>query len=139
MGRRITFELKDKANVPFSCIYKIWFGRKYYIGSTKRFLKRMQEHDYALNAELSKGNVKTGMYQHVIKHLLKNEGIEVAYVEILAVVENNKDLLLTEELFLFQSHASKSNLNVFKISISEAREIYQQKKRVKNAVLTYSS
>ena len=91
-----------------SCVYKIGFGTKWYVGSTKYFKKRKQEHFY---------NLKKGI--HPNKNLQNTFNNYPIVMEIIEVCEE-ENLRSVEQKYmnLFLEDNNITVLNIYKDSKS---------------------
>lgn len=93
-----------------SGVYKITFGRRFYIGRSKLLFSRWQSHNRGLNLALSQypgyNETSYGYYGCLIQYLLENPKITVGYIELLHQCENDYELWYMENKIL---HDNRSN------------------------------
>ena len=92
-------------------IYKIWFGEKYYVGSSKNISRRKWWHIHNLNKLIN--NLQTGEASNnkILKHLFINLDITCGEMELLQEVENQDDLSKIEAMYLENIDDDENSLN----------------------------
>ena len=92
-------------------IYRIWFGEKHYVGSTKNLGRRKWWHVYTLNKLIN--NMQTGEASNhkILKHLFMNLDITCGEMELIHEVENEEDLSKTEAMYLENIDNDENSLN----------------------------
>lgn len=96
---------------PKMCVYKIWFGDKFYIGSSVDLNKRMQDH-YRMILSCFRGerngrNSQTNM----MNHLKANPHIQEGIVEILEFCKSEYELVFAERKHLQPVYKTPNCLN----------------------------
>lgn len=125
---RIPFIFKNKPLLK-SCIYRIWFGDCYYIGSTKNIYNRVNGHQSELDKQLTKKNISSGTYRKIVCHILNTIGISCAVVEIIRPCPE-EDLHKTERECHLKVLDDPQCLNVFNHHRTTLKIIEWQKKHV---------
>lgn len=92
-------------------VYKIWFGSKYYIGSTKSLSRRKSSHINALNKLIN--NLQTGEASNhkILKHLFMNLDITTGEMELLQEVQTEEELSPVEAMYLDEAMKDENCLN----------------------------
>lgn len=116
-GRQIYILLPQNSNWMrhVSCIYRISFGNKYYIGKTKLLNMRLWSHIKNINAAINEYPIfttkTTKSYEKTVRFLLENPKINVGYIEVLHQCENEYELWYMENKYLRDSRGDANCLN----------------------------
>ena len=94
------------------CIYRIWFGNKYYIGATMDSSKRIMYHIKAIEAGFKGQRIGMNSITRMVNHLKENPIIETAFFELLEECENEIDLVDGEHEWLYPCKGDPNCLNV---------------------------
>lgn len=92
-------------------IYKIWFGEKYYIGSSKNITRRKSSHINTLNNLINNLHTGSASNYNILKHLFINLDITCGLMELLQEVENEEDLSKTEAMYILDCENDENSLN----------------------------
>lgn len=99
------------------CVYKIGYGNDWYIGSTKKFHKRKQEHFYKL---------KKGIHTNKnLQNIFNNYTIEMQIIEICE--EDALKIIEQKYINLFMEDENINILNIYKDSKSPKGYKYDEK------------
>ena len=107
----INIEMVDDAYNNKMGIYIIWFGEKYYIGSSKNISRRKASHFAKLNSLISNLQTGTASNYNILKHLFINLDITCGYMELLQEVENEEDLSKMEVMYISDCENDENSLN----------------------------
>lgn len=91
---------KPIENMSVSCVYRIWLGKKYYIGKTKDLENRIRCHEYDLRRHIKNtafGKVNM-FYQHMVDHVIKHK-INTCYFEILGICRDEDARVRLEQMW----------------------------------------
>ena len=84
-------------------VYMICFGEKFYIGRTRCLELRIRAHERDLNTRKVNGKwtcaATADYYQHILTHLQKNPGVEVAYMKVLKRCKTDEELVAAEQRY----------------------------------------
>lgn len=94
-------------------VYRIWFGHKFYIGSTKNTTNRIKLHYANLQECFTGTGVGRNAVTMIVVHLVANPWINTAYFELLEPCEKEIDLVDAEHDWLssFEGHPGCLNVN----------------------------
>jgi hypothetical protein len=81
-------------------VYRIWFGWKFYIGSTTNSYDRIKGHINSIRAGLEGRRKGFNYVNNVVSHLNENQFIKTAFFEILEVCDKEIDLVDAEHDWL---------------------------------------
>ncbi len=114
----IDFVFLDETHCERTGIYKIWFGNKYYIGSTIDTLDRMKYHYFSLVFAFTQGEkIGNNSTTKMVNHLLCNPHIKNAFVELIQCCNTEYDLVAAEKKWLTPCEHDANCLNYqFKVS-----------------------
>ena len=107
----INIELKNPLDSGKMGIYKIWFGSKYYIGSSKNITRRKSSHITTLNNLINNLHTGSASNYNILKHLFINLDITCGYMELLQEVENEDDLSKIEAMYISDCDNDENSLN----------------------------
>lgn len=107
----INIEMKDQLDNNKMGVYKIWFGEKHYIGSSKNITRRKASHVSTLNKLINNVQVGTSSNYKILNHLFLNLDITCGYMELLQEVENEEDLSKTELMYISDCDNDENSLN----------------------------
>lgn len=93
------------------CIYRIWFGNKFYIGATMDSYKRILGHITTINAGLEGKRTGKNSITNIVNHLLDNPFIETGYFELLQECETEMELVDIEHEWLYPCKDNPNCLN----------------------------
>lgn len=96
------------------CVYKIWFGNKYYIGSAKEINARISLHFNSILQCFDGRNIGRNSQTNIMHHLMKNPSITEGIVDILAFVKSEHELVQEEKKWLDSSFRDINCLNYSK-------------------------
>lgn len=124
----ITIVFKEKQDRrTFGAVYRIWFGKKYYIGRARDIFLRVKQHQYLLNKAMAEViEIDNHYYKHVLAHLGANIKIKKGVVEILIVSNKDKDLVKGEQKWFNETMSDPNCLNLGRISAP----YYSERKKV---------
>lgn len=94
------------------CIYRIWFGNKYYIGSTANSFNRLCLHQrtfwrwFTFNERVGKNSVT-----NICNHVINSPYISTGYFELLLEIFKEEYLPVEEYKLLQQSFGDSNCLN----------------------------
>jgi hypothetical protein len=98
-------------------IYRIWFGCKFYIGATTNTTNRIIAHEAAIKRCLSGIGIGRNSQTNIANHLLANQSIETAFLELLEPCSKEIDLVDAEHDWLCNFKDNSDCLNVnFQVS-----------------------
>lgn len=103
-------------------IYVVYFGDKYYIGSSRNIGKRRSSHVSTLNKLIKEFKVGTASNYNILKHLFINLDIKNAVMELLCEVSSEENLVQAEEVYLNSSVDDANCLNFSQIAIRPRKE-----------------
>lgn len=118
----LPIELKDEADKNKMGVYFLWFGSKYYIGSTKKLEKRRASHEYNLNKIIDEIGVGKASNYNILKHVFEDLSIDRGIMTLVYEVENEALLAESETLYLKDSNEDENCLNVAQISIRPSQK-----------------
>lgn len=95
-----------------SGIYKIWFGDHYYIGAALNFNERMKAHqDTLISAFYTGRRIGNNSTTKIVNHLLCNQHIKIAFVQILELCDTELSLVDAEHKWLYPCKNDSKCLN----------------------------
>jgi len=94
------------------CIYRIWFGHKFYIGATMNSYKRIEYHLKAIQYCFNGGRVGYNSVTNMVNHLKANQFIQTAFFELLEECNSEIDLVDGEHEWLYPCKGDPNCLNV---------------------------
>lgn len=94
-------------------IYRIWFGSKFYIGSTIDSYKRMVGHTNAILGAFNGIGIGKNSITNIFNHLVANSHINTGFFELLEECNTELDLVDAEHDWLcnFEGNANCLNHN----------------------------
>jgi hypothetical protein len=107
----INIEIVNELDNNKMGIYKIWFGEKYYIGSSKNITRRKSSHINTLNKLINNMHTGAASNYNILKHLFINLDITCGYMELLQEVENEEDLSKIEAMYILDFDNDENSLN----------------------------
>lgn len=113
---RISF-LNPEDDEGMMGIYRIWYGAKYYIGSTKNSSNRRRGHEREVNRCFQNIETGRGSYYNIIKYLCMNMDVTEGYMEMIEEVESVQQLVHAEQVWLDECKDDSNFLNDKLISI----------------------
>ena len=118
----IDVQIRNLLDKNKMCIYRIWFGNKYYIGSTKNMARRRWNHVVNLNKLIY--NLQTGEASNynILKHLFMNLDITCGEMELLKEVETEAELSPMEEMYLKEAVDDENCLNYSQKAIRPSKK-----------------
>lgn len=96
---------------PKMCVYRIWFGEKYYIGSTIDLIARMKWHYRTINDCFAGKRVGKNSQTNIMNHLMDNPEITEGLVEIICFCKNERELVTLEKAALLPIYKHPNCLN----------------------------
>jgi hypothetical protein len=82
------------------CVYRIWFGDAFYIGSSMDLETRLKMHVYKIyKCFLGKG-IGNNSQTQIMNYLANNPGITDGLVEILSFADSEQELVQAESLWM---------------------------------------
>lgn len=93
------------------CIYRIWFGNKFYIGATLNSYERILSHLSTIAAAFEGKRLGKNSITNIVNHLIANPIIETAFFELLEECENEIDLVDAEHEWLYPCKDNPNCLN----------------------------
>ena len=93
------------------CVYRIWFGEKYYIGSTVDLIMRMKWHYQSINSCFAGNRVGQNSQTNIMNHLIDNPEITEGLVEILCFGKTERELVTLEKEWLLPVYGHPDCLN----------------------------
>lgn len=94
------------------CIYRIWFGSKFYIGATMDSYKRIISHVSTIKAGFEGKRVGKNSITNIVNHLKDNPIIETGFFEVLEYCEDEMSLVDSEHEWLYPCKDNPDCLNV---------------------------
>lgn len=93
-------------------VYTIWFGEKYYIGSSENVVERVRQHRKMINGAFRSRNFSMpGSYKPLLVHLWCN--LEVRYGVVKMIVRcSESNLCKLEKKYLLKYGQSENCLNI---------------------------
>lgn len=113
----IDIKLKNELDANKMGIYKIWFGDKYYVGSSKNISRRLVSHINTLNRLILNVNVGSASNYNILNHLFLNLDITCGYMELIHEVLNEEDLSKTELMYIQDCNNDEFSLNYLPLAI----------------------
>lgn len=108
----IDFIFLDESHCDKMGIYRIWFGGKYYIGATTNTTDRVIHHFKHLHNSLTHGSgIGNNSTTKIINHLLCNQHIRTAFVELIEECKREFDLVQAEHKWLIPCKDDNNCLN----------------------------
>ena len=103
----------DENYLDKCCIYRIWFGNKFYIGATLNSYERILGHTRAIYGALAGKRLGKNSVTNIVTHLKANQFIETAFFEVLEECNSELDLVDAEHDWLcnFKGHPDCLNQN----------------------------
>jgi len=95
-----------------TCIYRIWFGSKFYIGATMDSYKRIEYHIKAIGAGFKGQRLGRNSITNMVNHLKDNPNIETCFFEALEYCEDELSLVDAEHEWLYPCKGNPDCLNV---------------------------
>lgn len=102
----------DETHLDRICIYRIWFGKKFYIGATMDSYKRILSHTKAIEGGFKGQRIGMNSITRIVDHLKANPFIQTAFFELLQECENEIDLVDGEHEWLYPCKGNPDCLNV---------------------------
>lgn len=93
------------------CVYKIWFGDKYYIGSAVDLYARIAMHFKSITGCFAGNNVGANSQTKIMQYLVKTPSITEGVVEILSFVKTEYELVDEEKKWLDAAYYDANCLN----------------------------
>ena len=93
------------------CIYRIWFGNKFYIGATLDSYKRLIQHIASIDGCFNGKRVGKNSITNIVNHLKDNPFIETAFFELLEECETEIDIVDAEHEWLYVEKGNPNCLN----------------------------
>jgi hypothetical protein len=93
------------------CVYRLWFGKKYYIGSSTDLEKRMKLHYRKIMDCFSGKGIGRNSQTNIMYHLIENPLITEGLVEILEFGKTEEELVFLEDKWLRPSFTDQNCLN----------------------------
>jgi hypothetical protein len=94
------------------CIYRIWFGSKFYIGATMDSYKRILYHLQAIEAGFNGHRLGKNSITNIVNHLKENPIIQTGFFEVLEFCEDEISLVDGEHEWLYPCKDNPYCLNV---------------------------
>lgn len=94
------------------CIYRIWFGSKFYIGATMDSYKRIISHISTINAGFEGKRVGKNSITNIVNYLKDNPIIQTGFFEVLEYCEDEISLVDAEHEWLYPHNGNPECLNV---------------------------
>ncbi len=94
------------------CIYRIWFGSKFYIGATTDSYKRILSHISAISGGFAGKRIGRNSITNIVNHLTENPLIDTGYFELLEECESEIALVDAEHEWLYPHKNNPNCLNV---------------------------
>jgi len=112
----ITIVALDESQLDKTCIYRIWFGNKFYIGATVNSYNRMISHISSIKNGFDGKRIGKNSITNIVNHLKSNPYIETAFFEVLEECSNELDLVDAEHDWLCNFEGDENCLNqTFKV------------------------
>ena len=102
----------NESNLDLMCIYRIWFGEKFYIGATADSFKRIVGHYSYIMEGLDGKHVGKNSVTNIVNHLRSNPHINTGYFEVLEICKDEYELVDAENEWLIHFKGNKNCLNV---------------------------
>jgi hypothetical protein len=117
-------------------VYFLWFGSKYYIGSTKKMKQRCFYHEKKLNQLINGMEVGAASIYNILKHVFIYLSIERGIMELVYEAKDELDLRHQEEVFLKNAVDDENCLNsTQKVIISTEKRAYPIIESIKSSLI----
>lgn len=107
----IDIALPEIFHIETICVYKVWFGDSFYIGSTTNLKQRMKFLSRTIYNCFAGKRVGNNSQTEIMKHLIANPEIKQGIVEILEFVDTEIDLVNAEWKWLNKHYNDFNCLN----------------------------
>jgi hypothetical protein len=101
----------DESHLDKCCIYRIWFGCKFYIGATINSYERILTHIRTISAGFEGKREGKNSITNIVNHLKSNPFIETAFFELLEECKTEIDLVDGEHEWLYIEKGNPLCLN----------------------------
>lgn len=81
-------------------IYRIWFGSKFYIGSTWNSKNRIQSHILSINEALLAEKVENNSIGNIVRHIRDNPEVHIGFFYMIEVCKDQSELADCEGAYL---------------------------------------
>lgn len=108
----ITIVPLNETHLDKCCIYRIWFGSKFYIGATLNSYNRILQHIKSIEGGFKGQRVGMNSITRIVDHLKANPFIQTAFFELLEECETEIDLVDGEHEWLYPCKGNPDCLNV---------------------------
>lgn len=111
------YQLEAKRKIEddtVSCVYKIWFGKKYYVGRTNNLAVRMRSHQSVINEKgrfWESAKNKNHYCRKILDHICEND-LFWGYYEVVQICKNEMELVYWEQYYLDLGKEDDNCLNV---------------------------
>jgi hypothetical protein len=110
---------KSAEDIDKSGVYKIWFGEKFYIGSTKNSTSRMKSHSNTISSALTNPFfIEETSVKNIVDHIRANPGMTEAVLEMIHLCEGIQNLVDQEYISLM---TYKGRINCLNLSFQSTR------------------
>lgn len=117
------FYLEIQVSKEICGVYRLWYGKHFYIGSSIDVAKRASQHMCKINLFLRRKNfTKGGSYGTILRILWKDLGIECARMEVLQRC-TPEELLISEQKWLNEYSSNRKCINFFIIATRQPLKV----------------
>jgi hypothetical protein len=81
-------------------VYRIWFGTKFYIGSTWNSTNRINSHMVAINEALLSEEIGTNSIGNMVRHIRENPEVKIGFFYMIEICEHQCELADCEGAYL---------------------------------------
>jgi hypothetical protein len=106
-----TIRLKRDNFCTKLCVYKLWLGKKYYIGSTVDINARIKLHLKTIQSCFDGVNVGANSQTLIMNYLIRNPNITEGVVEVISFVKSEYELVDEENRWLSSAYHDPDCLN----------------------------
>ena len=107
----IEFVIDGDVPVNGMVSYKIFFGRKYYVGATANIIKRVSWHKRTINNAMANDYPGINSVNNIVNYIKKNKRIKTAKVVVIEWVDKEEELVQAEQTLLDIGFFDKKCLN----------------------------
>lgn len=107
----IQIVLKNREDRDKMGVYRVWYGIKYYIGSSKNLFNRAVGMQTKLNRLIDDMELGSGSENKILKHLFMDLSVDCGIMELLYEAEDEIDLLSAEQMYLTEGIQDENCLN----------------------------
>lgn len=101
----------DELHLDKCCVYRIWFGSKFYIGATLNSYNRIKGHTQSILGAFNGRRLGKNSITNIYNHLVSNPHIHTGFFELLEECETELDLIDAEHDWLCNFKGDSNCLN----------------------------